>query len=246
LPDNNVELLTVSILINSIKYLSPAINVGQSVAKMSDFYTFKVVKITRPVKMTEKTCKDKKKEVAKCKVRVYKAIMRMDKSIYCTKAVRQAYSKKPFRPWGCSAVKVLKPNGSIKKIIELSEIKSPTKKQKKARLKIVANSREGKRYHNWRTAVLTRDHYKCVLCSDNHRIEAHHIERWVDKPSLRFNVQNGVALCYNCHQQYHNHNKEKFPIKITNILKQYVALKYKLIKVIKRKNEKVAENVVAR
>lgn len=39
-------------------------------------------------------------------------------------------------------------------------------------------------------------------------MQAHHILRWADAPSLRFDVNNGVTLCYNCHNNIVNKNEQ--------------------------------------
>ena len=140
--------------------------------------------------------------------------------------------RKVRRPgYKCSDIRVLNPDGSLKQIIKPADIIYPTKKQLKKRkgklkLKLIDNSREGDRYNKWRRAILARDTYKCILCQSSERIEVHHIERWSDKPALRFNQKNGVSLCFNCHQTGHNHNKEPFPTAITSTLKKYIRFKY--------------------
>lgn len=54
-------------------------------------------------------------------------------------------------------------------------------------------------YTNWRRNIFERDSYKCVLCSKNNKLEAHHIKRWVDYPDLRYSKDNGVTVCKYCH-----------------------------------------------
>jgi hypothetical protein len=98
----------------------------------------------------------------------------------------------------CSDITVLNPDGSIKKVIRIEDIKKP--------LIFIDSkldtSRDGKPYHEWRAKILDRDNRSCVLCESTLRIEAHHITRWIDDIKLRFNAKNGVALCYDCHQQH--------------------------------------------
>jgi hypothetical protein len=147
--------------------------------------------------------------------------------------------KKRKRTANCSDIKILNPDGSLKKIIRLEDIKKP--------LLVIDNKdgRDGEKYHAWRSSVLQRDNRTCVLCESTTRIEAHHIIRWIDDIKLRFNQKNGVALCYDCHQKYHNYNREPFPDKITKLLKQYIKFKYQKAKIFKS-NEKAPERVVMR
>ena len=59
------------------------------------------------------------------------------------------------------------------------------------------------KYKAWRTAVYVRDKFTCRLCGSKHKrkLNAHHIRRWADHPHLRFEVSNGITLCYSCHQK---------------------------------------------
>jgi hypothetical protein len=51
----------------------------------------------------------------------------------------------------------------------------------------------------WREAVFNRDGYRCRDCGDASRLNAHHIIEWADDPAHRFDVDNGVTLCVECH-----------------------------------------------
>jgi len=62
-----------------------------------------------------------------------------------------------------------------------------------------------KEYRDWREAVFTRDNWTCQKCGVRSKkgktvyLEAHHIKSWVEYPKLRYEVNNGVTLCYECH-----------------------------------------------
>jgi 5-methylcytosine-specific restriction endonuclease McrA len=59
-------------------------------------------------------------------------------------------------------------------------------------------------YKAWRTAVFERDKYTCQECGLFHCVlNAHHIKPYKKYPKLRFDISNGVTLCFNCHQQKH-------------------------------------------
>jgi len=62
------------------------------------------------------------------------------------------------------------------------------------------------RYIAWRKEVFKRDGYECVWpnCPCKHRLQAHHIRRWADFPSLRFVVSNGATLCPKHHKMVYN------------------------------------------
>ncbi|MBY0525587.1 MAG: HNH endonuclease [Gemmataceae bacterium] len=54
-------------------------------------------------------------------------------------------------------------------------------------------------YKAWRLAVYRRDKFCCRQCGSKKKLQAHHIKRWADYPTLRFVVSNGITLCKACH-----------------------------------------------
>jgi hypothetical protein len=62
-------------------------------------------------------------------------------------------------------------------------------------------------YKVWRNQVLKRDRYKCHKCGSKNRIQAHHIKSWAKYPEGRFDPDNGVTLCIDCHANQHPKNK---------------------------------------
>ena len=66
------------------------------------------------------------------------------------------------------------------------------------------------RYIAWRNGVLERDGYRCQLCGRQcakyeRGLAAHHIEEWATTPGRRFDVDNGLTLCRDCHMRLHGH-----------------------------------------
>lgn len=67
-------------------------------------------------------------------------------------------------------------------------------------------------YREWRRNVFARDNYTCQKCgAHNHRgngvavqLEAHHIKNWKDNPDCRYDENNGITLCINCHNRFHS------------------------------------------
>lgn len=53
------------------------------------------------------------------------------------------------------------------------------------------------KYVEWRNSVYKRDKYKCQWpnCTLKSKLNAHHINKWSEFPSLRFVVDNGITLC---------------------------------------------------
>lgn len=60
-------------------------------------------------------------------------------------------------------------------------------------------------YRTWRSAVFQRDSYTCQCCSHHGGdLEAHHICNWKDNPELRYDIDNGITLCGECHTKFHS------------------------------------------
>jgi hypothetical protein len=82
--------------------------------------------------------------------------------------------------------------------------------------KLSGQARNGARYKKWRMAVLERDKYMCQRCGARERLQVHHIKPWEKHWDLRFEVNNGVVLCADCHTKEHGriispHTKTKMP-----------------------------------
>ena len=60
-------------------------------------------------------------------------------------------------------------------------------------------------YTEWRDAVYKRDNYICQDCGAHGQMNAHHIKRWSSYPELRYDVDNGKTVCFDCHAKYHPH-----------------------------------------
>lgn len=55
----------------------------------------------------------------------------------------------------------------------------------------------------WSRQVKERDDYTCQGCGANDSLHAHHIKRWKDYPALRYELDNGITLCFSCHEKAH-------------------------------------------
>lgn len=61
-------------------------------------------------------------------------------------------------------------------------------------------------YPIWRECVYKRDGYSCQICnsSKSGELVAHHKNGWNWCKEQRFDVNNGVTLCSDCHKDFHN------------------------------------------
>ncbi len=64
----------------------------------------------------------------------------------------------------------------------------------------------------WRIAVYERDGFKCQCCDKvGGGLHAHHILSWHAYPDKRYDIDNGITLCVDCHR----YKVHKFKKKIT-------------------------------
>lgn len=56
------------------------------------------------------------------------------------------------------------------------------------------------KYNEWRDKVYERDDYTCQCCGQRGgRLTAHHLHDYAHHEDLRFEVDNGITLCFDCH-----------------------------------------------
>lgn len=67
-----------------------------------------------------------------------------------------------------------------------------------------AEGRHCAEYRLWRSTVFERDGYQCQICNaKGGKLNAHHIESYAHHPCLRYEPDNGVTLCEECHKFVH-------------------------------------------
>lgn len=67
----------------------------------------------------------------------------------------------------------------------------------------ISRERKSKRYNLWRDSIYSRDNYTCVCCHKRGvPICAHHINSFARFQDMRYDLDNGVTLCENCHSPY--------------------------------------------
>lgn len=64
--------------------------------------------------------------------------------------------------------------------------------------------RQSQEYQQWRIAVLERDKYTCQHCNKTGgKLHCHHIKSFKFYPEIRFDIENGIVLCKECHENLH-------------------------------------------
>lgn len=60
--------------------------------------------------------------------------------------------------------------------------------------------RRNSNYRIWRKSVFERDEYTCQCCGKvGDKLRGHHIFSWADNKELRYDINNGITLCNECH-----------------------------------------------
>jgi len=64
-------------------------------------------------------------------------------------------------------------------------------------------------YKDWRVKVYKRDKFTCQMpgCKSQKRLNAHHIQKWSSASMLRYDIDNGITLCKNCHDKVTGHEQ---------------------------------------
>lgn len=55
----------------------------------------------------------------------------------------------------------------------------------------------------WASAVKQRDDYTCQVCGSTEKLVAHHLNSYKNNPDARYDIDNGVTVCRDCHTEFH-------------------------------------------
>ena len=70
----------------------------------------------------------------------------------------------------------------------------------------MSEERNNSQLKSFRRAVFERDHYTCQLCGATQaedKLNAHHLNSYLDYPDERYDLNNGITLCVQCHKAFH-------------------------------------------
>jgi hypothetical protein len=79
---------------------------------------------------------------------------------------------------------------------------------KAERRKRLNQQKQDEEWAKWRTNVYKRDKYTCQECGSKNNIEPHHIKPQYYFDNFRFDVNNGITLCHECHMKIEQKRKE--------------------------------------
>lgn len=65
------------------------------------------------------------------------------------------------------------------------------------------NSRRGYIIQRWGNMVKRRDGFICQVCGSTEKLVAHHLNGFKSDKEGRYDVENGVTLCRDCHTDFH-------------------------------------------
>lgn len=81
------------------------------------------------------------------------------------------------------------------------------------------------RHKEWSLNVKKKDNFICQKCGDSsgHNLVSHHILAYWKYPNSRYDIDNGITLCSNCHKEFHKlYGNKKFTDKdLYNFLGRY-------------------------
>jgi len=116
-------------------------------------------------------------------------------------------SNKGKTPWNKGKPHSKKTRDNIKKSLVGKNIGSNNHSWKGGISKENHLIRNSAKYIEWRLSVFKRDNFICQGCGQvGVNLNAHHIKHFATHKKLRFNINNGVTLCEECHKQIHKTN----------------------------------------
>lgn len=66
----------------------------------------------------------------------------------------------------------------------------------------------------WRLSIYERDNFTCQKCGQiGGKLQAHHIKDYWSYPKLRWDINNGITLCVDCHKKTDNYGWKSIHIR---------------------------------
>ena len=65
-------------------------------------------------------------------------------------------------------------------------------------------------FKNWSRTIKELANFTCARCNKtNCKLESHHILSWIEHENKRYDLDNGICLCKECHKEFHKIYKYK-------------------------------------
>lgn len=64
--------------------------------------------------------------------------------------------------------------------------------------------RDSRECKKWSKNIMSQFNYKCIVCGDTRRLNAHHLDGFNWAIEKRFDLENGVCMCKKCHCDFHS------------------------------------------
>lgn len=66
----------------------------------------------------------------------------------------------------------------------------------------------------WRLSIYERDNFTCQKCGQKGgKLQAHHIKGYWSNPEIRWDINNGITLCVDCHKKTDNYGWKSINIR---------------------------------
>lgn len=69
----------------------------------------------------------------------------------------------------------------------------------------IDDRKSDKYFIKWAFNIKVRDHFTCQICGRRGvELNAHHLDSWSLFPDARYDLDNGICLCFLCHKAFHD------------------------------------------
>ena len=65
---------------------------------------------------------------------------------------------------------------------------------------------------SWASAVKKRDNFTCQVCGSTEKPVAHHLNSYASAKDRRYDIENGVTMCRDCHTDFHTNFLENYRV----------------------------------
>ena len=74
------------------------------------------------------------------------------------------------------------------------------------------NGKRGYPIERWALAVKRRDNFTCQVCGSKEKLVAHHLNSYASAKDKRYDIENGVTMCRDCHTDFHTNFLENYRV----------------------------------